>query len=157
MISFTVTTSSYKYVDYNVNETTYVVFKAKGNDAGKAGLFTETLTDLTGVTIYEFLLGSYFGTKVGLRKRHVSPAHSVYTSPTLATKSYNDQEFTTFWMSWKDHNMSLGHGNEVGKKTFFSYHDTISPIEINHLGFASKSDTANTFSYYNGKTFQNFI
>ena len=128
-----------------------MVFKLKGSDGARAGLFTDALTDLTGVTIYEIVIAGWGNKKQVLRKRHLSKEHNVYESPYFANQIYSNVTFTTFWMSWKDHVISLGYGTEVGKQTLFAYNDTDSPIEINYVGFGSYWNYWNTFTYYYGK------
>ena len=134
-----------------------MVFKVKGSDGTKVGLFTEALTNLTGVTIYEVAVGGWGKTKQVLRKQHLSNDHTVYSSSSFANPTYSNVTFTTFWLSWKDHVISLGYGDHIGKNTSFAYNDTDSPIEVNYLGFSSYWGNWNTFFYHNGKlTLQSF-
>ena len=151
-ISYTLTDSTYQYLDFRANETTHFVFKIQGLVGAQVGLFAEKKASLSGVSFYEFVVGSSSATHPTLR---LSESGSTVASSSVSypNKVYNETAFGTFWISWKDHQMALGFGLEPGKSPIFTYDASASPMAVNYIGFQSYKSYSHTFVYNTGKYF----
>ena len=105
---------------------------------------------MSGVSFYEFVIGADSAKRPSLRLSE-SGAAVTYSAISYPNKVYNDATFTTFWISWKDHQMALGFGAEPGKSPILTYDDSASPMEVNYVGFQSYGPYTHTFVYYTGK------
>ena len=135
--------------DFNAKETTYVLFKVKGTEGANIGLFADIETNFKGRAFYEFGTGSWSNTKALFRKIGATGTHLVDARNTL-----NSSVFLPYWISWKDHILSLGTGNKVGENVLLTYDDrATNPMAVNYLAFASWSPFHNIFAYNNGKLY----
>ena len=142
------TTYSFIYTSYNTREISHVTFTLKGGRDAYVGLLADVKSQFTGEPFYEIVIGGWNNLGVALRKIGNNGTEVKY--PPANNNGYlNAQEFRHFWISWKDHVISLGFGTKVGQGTLFSHDDKASPMDINHLAFSSFSPLQ--WKYYDGR------
>ena len=141
---------NFVYTSYNVNETTYAIFKLKGPASSGVALVSDKSTDFTSGSYYLFSIGAWGNSYCALQKGRVGGILSFFGDQSN-TGYLSNLEYRTFWISWAGHNKSLGHGTKVGNGVIFSYNDTATPLTISHLAFGSYGQYTNQHKYYNGK------
>ena len=141
---------------YDVQETSYITFRVKGPRDSHAALVSDKRTNYNTGNYYLFVIGGWGNQFCALKKDGLYRQFSI-RSDRLTSGYLSDQEFRSFWISWADHNMSLGHGAEVGKSVIFSFADQAAPLAINHLAFGSDYKDTNRYKYYDGKGLEIFL
>ena len=103
-----------------------------------------------GVPFYEIIIGGWFNVRCSLRKIGFNGPTIVVTDPS-PVGYLSDQEFRPFWISWKDHVISVGSGTKVGEYSFYSHDDKAAPMDINYLAFSSFQSSSLQWKYYDGR------
>ena len=142
------TTYNYIYMfDFNARETTYVQFKIKGTAGANIGLFSDVKTTFNGESFYGFGLGSWSNSRATFFK-------SGHSTNLNTPNSLNSSVYLPYWISWKDHILSLGTGNKVGQNVLLTHDDrATNPLVVNYLAFSSWGTLYNAFTYNNGKLY----
>ena len=148
-VTVNVTGYVYTYTHYNVKETSSFTFKVKGPSDAHLGLFADMKSSFVGESFYEIIIGGWTNTKCALRK-------AGYTGTVERSVDNNNHchisagSFLSYWISWEDNIIQLGHGATVGINKIFTYNDTAAPMEINYLALGAVHVVTNQFKYYNG-------
>ena len=145
------------YRPYNVRETSYITFRLRGGGYSHVALVSDKNSDIRRDSSYLFVIGGWRNKQCALRKTGVFTTPELKTAPLADGYYIYSQEYHSFWISWADHNISLGHGAEVGKSVIFSYDDQAAPLAINHLAFGSHNHVTSRYRYYNGKDMEFFL
>ena len=140
--------TNYKYIQYNTNETSSIIFYAKAASDVRIGLLTQNMSVIRrGEPLYEMVIGARDNKDVLIWRKALSPAMALCTTkhPPLTTKY-----FRAFWVEWTNYRIAVGPGKIVGRSTFCALNSSSAPIEVNFIAFATSRYTTIHIKYYDG-------